>query len=98
MRDVWDENKNRRNRAKHGISFEAASEAFDDPFAITLRDRIVGSEERWHTLGLVANCIIILVVHSYRDDQGEECIRIISARKATPTERRAYEENIKENT
>jgi len=98
MRYVWDENKNRRNRAKHGISFETAAQAFDDPFAITLRDRIVEDEERWRTLGSVANCIILLVVHLYRDDQDEECIRIISARKATPTERNAYEKNVKENT
>jgi len=98
MRFVWDENKNRSNRAKHGISFETASQAFDDPFSITLRDRFADVEERWHTLGMVQECIILLVVHTYRDEQDEECIRIISARKATPTERKAYEENIKENT
>jgi len=98
MRFVWDENKNRSNRSKHGVSFETACRAFEDPFAITLRDQLVESEERWHTLGMVANYIILLVVHSYKDHQGEEYIRIISARKATPTERNAYEKNLKENT
>jgi uncharacterized protein len=98
VRFVWDENKNRANRAKHRVSFETALQAFGDPFAITLYDRVVEGEDRWHTLGTVANSIILLVVHAYRDRQGEECVRIISARKATLSERNVYEENLKEST
>ena len=37
--------------------------------------------------------ILVLVAHTYRDQDGEELMRLISARKATPLERRAYEEN-----
>jgi uncharacterized protein len=98
MRFVWDEKKNRSNLAKHGISFEAASQVFDDPFAVTIRDRTVEGEERRHTLGAIANSIVVLVVHTYRDHQGEEFIRIISARKATRHERNAYEKSLKESS
>jgi uncharacterized protein len=41
MRFEWDENKNRENRKKHGVSFEIAMEVFDDPFCLTNQDRIV---------------------------------------------------------
>ena len=53
MRFEWDENKNRENRKKHGVSFEIAMEVFDDPFCLTSQDRIVEGEERLWTLGRV---------------------------------------------
>ena len=46
MRFEWDENKNRENRKKHGVSFEIAMEVFDDPFSLTSQGRIVEGEER----------------------------------------------------
>lgn len=46
MRFIWDENKNRRNRAKHKISFETASLVFDDPHAISIIERVENGEER----------------------------------------------------
>ena len=49
-------------------------------------------EERWHTLGLVGGMIVLLVVHTYSEQGGEESIRIISARKATSHERNMYEQ------
>jgi hypothetical protein len=92
MRFVWDETKNRRNRAKHKVTFETASLVFDDPHAISTLDRIDEGEERWQTLGLAGGIVVLLVAHTFRGDSGEEVIRIISARKATPQERKAYEE------
>ena len=92
MRFEWDENKNRENRKKHGVSFEIAMEVFDDPFSLTSQDRIVKGEERFWTLGRVEDLNILVVVHTLMDEKGEEVIRIISARKATPRERAFYEE------
>jgi uncharacterized DUF497 family protein len=94
MRFVWDEEKNRRNRAKHGVSFEAAKLVFDDPRAISQVDETQQDEERWITIGLAARVVVLLVVHTAREEGGEETIRIISARKATPRERKVYENGI----
>jgi len=48
---AWDENKNRINRRKHGVSFETAVRIFEDPNVISYRDRVVDEEERWHAIG-----------------------------------------------
>jgi uncharacterized protein len=88
----WDAAKNRRNKLKHGIRFELAVEAFDDPMAVSVQDRQVDGEERWQTIGVVRNLRFIVVAHSIRDSSGEEITRIISARKADASERRLYEE------
>jgi uncharacterized DUF497 family protein len=90
----WDESKNRSNRAKHKVSFEAATLVFEDPRAIDLLDRVEEGEQRWHTLGVAAGLAVLLVVHTYRAEGGVERIRIISARKATPHERKIYEEGL----
>jgi uncharacterized DUF497 family protein len=87
---VWDEKKNRSNRRKHGISFEAAARIFDDPNVVSYPDRVVNEEERWHSIGCGAGIAIILVVHTSEEQNGEEKIRIISARKASPRERALY--------
>ncbi len=49
-------------------------------------------EERWQTLGVIGGSITVLVAHTYREENGEEVVRIVSARNATPSERTAYEE------
>lgn len=95
MRVEWDEEKNRRNRAKHKISFNAAQFVFDDPYALCIRDRFVNGEERWQTIGRAAGISVLLVVHANREERSEDVIRIITARKATPRERRLYEEALK---
>ena len=87
----WDERKNRANRAKHGVSFEAATLVFDDPHAVGVPEHSEEREERWKTLGIAAGVVPLLVVHTHREEGGEEFIRIISARKATPWERKIYE-------
>ncbi len=93
MRWEWDDEKNRRNKRKHGLSFEAAQYVFSDPLALTQLDPFA-EEERYQTVGLVGRQIV-LVVHTWPETvrkTNEETGRIISARKATAYERRAYEE------
>lgn len=90
IRFEWNEVKDQRNREKHRISFETAKLVFDDPFARSVLDRVVESEERWHTIGMMRG-LTVVVAHTYREEGDVEVIRIISARKATPAERRAYE-------
>lgn len=92
MRFEWDERKNRLNNAKHGISFETACLIFDDPFQLNLQDRHEGGDERWQTLGRAGGIVFLLVAHTIGEVDGEEVVRIISARKATTNERKRYEE------
>lgn len=92
MRFIWDDEKSRRNLAKHKVSFETAKLVFDDPHAISRVERVEDGEERWQTLGVAAGIVVLLVAHTYREEGGEEMIRIISARKATPRERTLYEQ------
>jgi uncharacterized DUF497 family protein len=90
VRFEWHEAKNRSNRAKHGIDFETAQLVFDDPHCITFVERVSGSEERWHAIGSIENIIILVVVHTYRAENSDQIIRIISARRATRHERSLY--------
>ncbi len=96
MRIEWDGRKNHLNRRKHGISFELASLVFADPNCRILPDRIDETgERRWHALGSTGGELrsaILIVVHVYREDHdGEEIIRIISARAANSNEIRRYQ-------
>ncbi len=96
MRFEWDEDKNRKNRGKHGVSFETATLVFEDPYALTKPDADhAEEEERFLTLGAVGPGATLLVVHTSSGYDGEEVIRIISARAATSRERRTYEETHK---
>jgi uncharacterized protein len=90
----WDNNKNASNLAKHGVSFEAAKLVFDDPLHLSKQDRVENGEQRWQTIGLVADCLLLLVAHTWVDeDDGTEHIRIVSARRATKIERKVYEQS-----
>ncbi len=89
MRFEWDENKNRANLAKHNIGFETASLVFTDPQSLSKPDCFVEGEQRWQTLGMVSG-VIVIVAYTYRNDPNDEVTRLISARKATAGERRAY--------
>jgi len=84
----WDDGKALANIANHGVSFDEARTVFEDTFSITQQD-VVNSdfEERFNTIGLSLVSRVLLVVHTER----EERTRIISARKATPSERTEYE-------
>ena len=77
------------NRRKHGISFDEAETAFSDERALLLDDPDHSSaEDRFVLLGLSAALRILLVSHMYRE--GDDVIRLISARKATRAERAQY--------
>ncbi len=88
MEFTWDDRKNRLNKRKHGISFETAIPVFDDPFHLSWQDREVEGEARWQTIGMVQGVHLLVVAHTIED--GDDLIRIVSARKATPQERRIY--------
>jgi uncharacterized DUF497 family protein len=86
----WDDAKVVRNFRKHGIRFEEAALVFDDPLAASKLERIENGEERWQTVGLIGGCLLLLVAHTVHVDE-VEIIRIVSARRADPTERKNYE-------
>ncbi|MEA1676350.1 BrnT family toxin [Nitrospirillum sp. BR 11163] len=92
MNWVWDARKARANIAKHKVSFELAERVFGDPFAITVPDPYP-DEARWRTIGRpYANLPgVLFVVHTDTASSGG-IGHIISARRATPAERKAYEE------
>lgn len=80
----WDDEKAAANLARHGVSFELACEAFDDPFAIDfVDDRENYGEQRLILFGMVASRLLV-VAHTLRGEK----VRIISAREAEPNERR----------
>ena len=93
MRWTWDPTKNRANQLAHGLSFETAVLVFDDPLAVSRFDPHP-EEERWQTVGVIGN-VVVLVAHTWPEadpETREEVGRIISARKASSRERKAYEE------
>ena len=92
MQFEWDENKNTLNKTKYGVSFEEAQSVFKDPLHISKLDyRFSYFEERWITIGATQNAHILVVANLFFTEDGEEIIRIISARYANPKERGNYE-------
>ena len=87
----WDPVKAETNFRKHGIRFEIAAQVFDDPFHLAVQDRFENGEYRWQTIGMVYGCVVVLVAHTTRFEDGTEIIRIISARKAERSEKKRYE-------
>ncbi|MCI0617559.1 BrnT family toxin [bacterium] len=85
----WDDEKAKKNLRNHQVSFEEAKSVFNDPFLITYPDpkHSVG-EQRFLNIGFSTRGRVLIVVHTERGEN----IRIISCRKATPSERRDYEE------
>src|SRR4051812_45875168 len=92
VRYEWDDHKDASNLKKHGISFDLAKTVFFDPFCFTIPDESSKEEERLWTVGRLRTLTLAVVVHTSVDESGELVVRIISARKATPQERRLYEE------
>lgn len=86
----WDRRKAATNLEKHGVSFEEAASVFGDPLSLTIPDPVHSEDEpRFIIIGESPRSRLIVVVHA--EDEGT--IRVISARTATPGERRAYEED-----
>ena len=89
MRFDWDDTKARENLRKHGVSFDEARTAFDDEHALLLPDPDHSADEdRFVLLGLSSTLRVLTVVHCYAES--DEVIRLISARKATRSERTQY--------
>lgn len=88
----WDPVKAQSNRRKHGIAFELAATAFEDPLALSVPDDEHSDiEKHWLTLGRMTNGLLAVIVHTYHElgvDAAD--IRIISARPAGGRERRQY--------
>jgi uncharacterized DUF497 family protein len=88
MRVVWDFKKAAANIRKQCVEFSHAATVLDDPQAVTIEDRR-HEEQRYATVGSDILGRVVVVVYAYA---GKDEIRLISARKASPRERRVYEE------
>jgi hypothetical protein len=89
----WDSRKAAENQKKHGVSFEEARTAFFDESARLIDDPDhSGEEERFILLGLSSTLRLLVVCHCYRSEGN--VIRIISARKATARESKAYPQQV----
>ena len=88
MNVVWDTKKAAANIGNHGIEFSHGATVLDDPMALTIEDTRHG-EQRFVTIRSDIFGRVLVVVYVY---SGEEEIRLISARKTTPKERRIYEQ------
>ncbi len=88
MKFEWDNRKAESNLKKHQVTFEEAASIFGDILAITFRDpdHSIG-EIRYLTFGISQNGVLLVLSHTYRND----LVRIISARRATRSERKIYE-------
>jgi uncharacterized protein len=90
MRYSWDEEKNRRNLALHGIAFEDAMRIFEGSTVERVDERFDYGERRVYAIGVV-NGLEITVIYT---DRNEDERRIISAWRSEPHERRQYWRNI----
>jgi len=85
----WDQEKNRQNIRKHGVSFQEAQTVFLDEHAIRFFDPDHSDDEdRFIMLGISFTLHVLIVCHCFKKD--DTVIRIISARKATTSEIQAY--------
>ncbi|MBI2199147.1 MAG: BrnT family toxin [Candidatus Rokubacteria bacterium] len=89
MRFEWDPGKAAENLARHGVSFEEAATVFRDVLSATGADPDHSvDEERFVTFGISTRGGLLAIAHT----KGDDTIRIIRARPATPSERRIYEQ------
>ena len=86
---AWDSTKATANLSKHRVNFETACEAFFDPFICPLDQQKHEGETRDVFIGMTLRWNVLYVVYTLRQN---DVFRIISARPATPEERRQYEE------
>ena len=87
IRFIWDAAKAEVNRTRHRISFQEASEVFFDPFLVLEPNLKDAREQRQIAIGLTSSWAMLFVVHVELDDS----IRVISARRASPSQRKRYE-------
>ena len=87
----WDSVKAKTNRLKHRVLFSEVEPVFYDPDAISFEDTESKGERRYVVIGLDSLGRLVVAVYTYRG----VTIRLISARRATKTERKAYETGIR---
>jgi uncharacterized DUF497 family protein len=88
----WDPKKAATNLVKHGVSFEEARTAFDDPSGLDGDDIVhSGVEARRLRLARSSSGRILVIAYTNRRQQHEEVTRVISARQASSKERKRYE-------
>lgn len=88
----WDEGKNSKNQAKHGIRFEEILTVFDYPMLTKVDDRFDYGEVRYIGIGKNKIAVFFTIVYTKREPK----IRIISARKANKKERKLYDNYYRE--
>jgi uncharacterized protein len=90
----WDDSKNEAHIRKHGFDFADAERVINgaSPFFARLDARHDYGEERWQGIGMLDGVIVVVIVFTERNN---DCVRLISMRKATKDERRQYETRIK---
>jgi len=90
----WDEEKNKKNYKKHGVTFHVAESVFHDSNArLIYDDNHSSDEDRYILLGMSDDLKLLVVVHIYFEDiylDQDQLIRIISARKASQSEEKQY--------
>ena len=90
MKCIWDEVKNQVNQQKHGLSFDEASQLFALPEHLILEEYDYdhsADEDRVRSIGPISRGVIVVISIEHENDQA---VRLISARIATPIERRRY--------
>lgn len=87
----WDQNKAKKNLRNHNVDFDEAQTVFTDDYSVVIpAPDHSREEERWIIIGISRKNRLLLVVFTQRMN----VIRLISARKATPRERKKYEEDL----
>jgi uncharacterized DUF497 family protein len=86
----WDPQKAETNFRKHKIRLSDAESVLFDPMTLTIEDQIIDREQRYLSVGSDALGRILVIVYAFHRDT----IRLNSARKATPKERKYYEKGI----
>ena len=90
----WDDDKNRANIEKHGVSFATAVRIFDGPVVTAEDARFEYGEVRENSIGMIDGLAVLTVTHTDRDGR----TRIISARPASRAERSQYEQALRQRT
>ncbi len=91
MKLVWDRRKNEINIEKHGLDFADSYKVFELPMLAALDERKEYGEDRWISIGLMDDRVVVLVF----TEPDEDTIRVVSFRKATNDERKKYEQKYK---
>jgi uncharacterized protein len=88
VRFEWDPRKAAANRRKHGVTFEEAATCFADPAGCYFRNDSPSHEDRLILIAFSKKPRLLFIVHA---EVGRDAIRIVSARKASPAQRKLYE-------